>query len=203
MLSIYMLKSAFQGALRPLVRRLALRVSANQVTLLAVVLSLGYGVALYAWPHCTALWWGLPVFLFFRMALNAMDGMLAKEFGQQSLMGGFLNEMGDVIADSSLILGLAGIAPGALLSLSLIALLSMLTEFVGVCGWALCQVRRYDGPLGKSDRAFLLGLLGLGVAMGGSATTTLHYSAPPLMLLLCWTACNRLTGALRIANRGK
>lgn len=182
--------------LRPLVRRLAPYVSANQVTTLAALASVSYGAALYAWPHCHALWWGLPVFMLVRMALNAIDGMLAREFNQQSVLGGFLNEMGDVISDSALMLGLSGIAPGALLLLALVALFSMLTEFVGVCGWALCKTRRYDGPLGKSDRAFLLGVMGLVVAAGGSAETALHYVAPPLLIILGWTAYNRLKGAL-------
>ena len=45
------------------------------------------------------------------MALNAMDGMLAREFGQQSALGGYLNEITDIVADAALYLPFAFIAP--------------------------------------------------------------------------------------------
>lgn len=46
------------------------------------------------------------------MGLNAIDGMLAREFGQQSRLGAYLNELSDVIADAALYLSLASV-PGA------------------------------------------------------------------------------------------
>lgn len=42
--------------------------------------------------------------MFLRMAPNAIDGMLAREFGQQSCLGAYLNELCDVVADSALFL---------------------------------------------------------------------------------------------------
>ena len=53
----------------------------------------------------------LPAVLFLRMALNAMDGMLAREHGQKTSLGALLNELGDVIADAGLYLPLA-VVPG-------------------------------------------------------------------------------------------
>jgi CDP-diacylglycerol--glycerol-3-phosphate 3-phosphatidyltransferase len=41
------------------------------------------------------------------MALNAIDGMLAREHGQASRLGAVLNELGDVVADAGLYLPLA------------------------------------------------------------------------------------------------
>ena len=77
--SIYDLKPAFQNLLRPVVRWIARKgVTANQVTLAALMLSLSAG-AVIAWSRnlCTLLL--LPAVLLLRMALNAMDGMLARE----------------------------------------------------------------------------------------------------------------------------
>lgn len=86
MLTIYQLKPAFQGLLRPLVARLAaLGVTANAVTLLAMLLSLALGAGLFlAGPSQPAAFLLLPLWMFLRMALNAIDGMLAREFGQKS-----------------------------------------------------------------------------------------------------------------------
>lgn len=39
----------------------------------------------------------LPLWMLLRMALNAVDGMLAREFGQQSRLGAYLNELCDVM----------------------------------------------------------------------------------------------------------
>ena len=93
MISIYALKPRFQSLLRPLVRWLANKgITANQVTLAAAVGSLlvALGVAWGApllWPYAL-----IPLWMLLRMALNAIDGMLAREFGQQSRLGAYLNE---------------------------------------------------------------------------------------------------------------
>ena len=52
----------------------------------------------------------LPPVLFVRMALNAIDGMLAREFAQKSALGAVLNELGDVVSDTALYLPFATIA---------------------------------------------------------------------------------------------
>ena len=53
----------------------------------------------------------LPPVLLARMALNAVDGMLAREHAMQSALGAILNELGDVLSDTALYLPLAA-APG-------------------------------------------------------------------------------------------
>ncbi len=95
--SIYDIKPAFQGLLRPLSNWLAGQgVTANQVTVAALLLSaLGGGlIALY--PNATWPLLFVPVVLFARMALNAIDGMLAREHNMKSTLGAILNELGDV-----------------------------------------------------------------------------------------------------------
>ena len=107
-MSIYALKPKFQNLLRPLVRRLYQKgVTANQVTVFACAVSIALGLLLSCLAHLPALFWLMPVWLFLRMALNAVDGMLAREFGQQSALGGYLNEITDVAADAALYLPFA------------------------------------------------------------------------------------------------
>ena len=42
----------------------------------------------------------LPPLLLLRLALNALDGMLTREFHQATPSGAVLNELGDVLADA-------------------------------------------------------------------------------------------------------
>src|ERR1051325_1584879 len=92
----YGLKSRFQSSLRPAARAIAKAgIRANQVTISACVVSVCSGGDLLLIPQPSLVVW-LPLVLFVRMALNAIDGMLAREFGQASTLGMYLNEIGDV-----------------------------------------------------------------------------------------------------------
>lgn len=100
----------------------------------------------------------LAVSLLVRMALNALDGMMARTYNMQSRKGEILNELGDVLADIFMFLPLIQIE--SLNSFLLIAflLLSLINEFVGILGKAVSGERRYEGPMGKSDRALVIGI---------------------------------------------
>jgi len=168
-MSIYALKPKFQNLLRPLVRRLYARgVTANQVTVFACAISILLGITLTFYADNAPLFLLLPLWFFLRMALNAMDGMLAREFGQKSALGGYLNETTDVIADAALYLPFALVAPFDALSVGVFIYLAALTEFCGVLGAVHGNGRRYDGPLGKSDRAFGMGCFAFYYALAGS-----------------------------------
>jgi CDP-diacylglycerol--glycerol-3-phosphate 3-phosphatidyltransferase len=166
MASIYDLKPRFQARLRPLARDLAARgVTANQVTLFAAALSIAHGLLLAFWPGFFLWLILLPVTLFARMALNAIDGMLAREHGQKSRLGGILNELTDVISDAALYLPFALIAGLSAWAAVIAVVLAGLTEMTGVVGVAVGASRRYEGPMGKSDRAFAYGLLAFLIAL--------------------------------------
>ena len=86
-MTLYDIKPKFQNLLRPAVATLhRWGITANQVTLLAMGLSVALGSVLMLYP-IPVLFSSLPIYLFFRMALNAMDGMLAREFNQQTTLG--------------------------------------------------------------------------------------------------------------------
>src|ERR1041384_1982416 len=105
--SVYDLKPKFQALLRPLMRRMAaLGLTPNFVTMLAILGSIAVGVAVsfaYKRPVLLLL---LPIWLFLRMALNAIDGMMARELSMSTQLGAVLNEVGDVVSDLALYLPL-------------------------------------------------------------------------------------------------
>lgn len=201
--SIYDLKPAFQGLLRPTCQRLAKAgITANQVTLAAMVLSFATGAVVfwlhgYRWPLLL-----LPIVLFIRMALNAIDGMLAREHNMKSSLGAVLNELGDVFSDSALYLPLAAVPgiPPALMAP--IVVLAVIAEMTGVVAVQIGASRRYDGPMGKSDRAFVFGAIGLALGLGAPTGRWLDILLAGVIVLLFWTILNRAKRALReIAGR--
>jgi CDP-diacylglycerol--glycerol-3-phosphate 3-phosphatidyltransferase len=195
--TLYDLKPRFQALLRPLVRALyAAGVTANQVTVFACVVSVALGALLCWRAERAALFLLLPVWLFLRMALNAVDGMLAREFGQKSRLGAFLNELTDVLADAALLLPFAFLPQFGWWEVSLVVFLAALTEFAGVVALSVGASRRYDGPMGKSDRAFVLGALGLAVGLGMAPAPWQQAVFPAFALLLAWTVINRVRRAL-------
>ena len=202
-MSIYQLKPAFQGLLRPLVRVLArIGVTANMVTIFTAIISVVYGFILFVSLSSHVIAWlvFLPVVLFIRMALNAIDGMLAREHNQQSMLGAYLNEVCDLIADAAMIAPFALLAPFSPFWVIIILLLSWLTEFIGMMGASIGASRRYDGPMGKSDRAFLFGALGLAAWAFDGLSPVLYWLQPLLALALLITCAKRLRGALQEAN---
>src|SRR6266550_785524 len=112
MTTLYALKPAFQARLRPLADRLAQAgVTANQITLLAAALSVATGLVVASLSGYRAVFLLMPLVLFARMALNAIDGMLAREHAQASKLGMYLNELCDVVSDLALILAFATLFP--------------------------------------------------------------------------------------------
>lgn len=197
-LSIYQLKPRFQQLLRPLLASLARSgVTPNQVTLGTMALSLAYGAALAWSPGMAGLWFGLPLFLLLRMALNAIDGMLATATGRKTPLGALLNELCDQISDAALYLPFT-LAAGVLPALAvLVAMAALLAEFTGVLAQAIGVARRFDGPMGKSDRAFAFGLLAL--LTGANADPAWRNGLLALVLALSvLTVFNRLRQALRL-----
>lgn len=198
MLSVYDLKPRFQNLLRPLVQWLAARhVTANQVTIAAMLLSVAAGVAITRQPANRWLLLLVPAVLLVRMALNAIDGMLAREHAMQSRLGAVLNELGDVISDAALYLPLALVPGFAPLLMVPVVVLAVMVEMAGVIAVQIGAARRYDGPMGKSDRALVFGvvclLLGSGVRPAGWLNVVLGL----VILLLAATMVLRVSRALR------
>lgn len=198
MISLYQLKPRFQALLRPLVRQLAAAgITANAVTLLAMLLSMALGALLFwqgaAHPRLFLL---LPLWMFLRMALNAVDGMLAREFGQQSPLGAFLNELSDVVADAALFLPFVLIAPFGWGSVAAVIFLGTLSEMTGAMAPMIGAPRQYAGPMGKSDRALLFGILGFWLGLAGQLPDWTFWLLPLAGLAMLFNIHNRIRHAL-------
>jgi CDP-diacylglycerol--glycerol-3-phosphate 3-phosphatidyltransferase len=87
--------------------------------------------------------------------------MLAREFNQKSPLGAYLNELTDLISDAALYLPFVHVHPFGWQTICLVIFLAAVSEMAGALGPMAGAPRQYDGPMGKSDRAFLFGALGL------------------------------------------
>jgi CDP-diacylglycerol---glycerol-3-phosphate 3-phosphatidyltransferase len=202
MATIYDLKPRFQSSLRPLVARLARRgVTANQVTVAAMALSVVGGLLVAIWPDAALPLILMPALLFGRMALNAVDGMLAREHGQKSRLGALLNEIGDVLSDAALYLPLALVPEMPPWPVVLAVMLAVIAEMTGVLGQTIGASRRYDGPMGKSDRAVVFGVLALALGLGLPMGIWIDGLIWLIVVLLAATIGNRAWRALREAPR--
>lgn len=220
--SIYDLKPKFQNLLRPILRVMhSMGISPNAITLAALALSFGTGVAVYYAQKPDYRWLLLvpPAALFVRMALNALDGMMAREYQLFSDQGKILNEFGDVIADTAIYLPIWFTVTDAMYTADPqwaawqleatrwailgFVLLAILSEFAGVLAVDLCGKRLYQGPGGKSDRAFLIGLYCLVLLFWADLAHYALYYFAVLDLLVVMSIRNRLAAALKLAAERK
>lgn len=196
--TIYQLKSRFQDLLRPICKDLAARgITANQVTLAALGLSVLEGLLLWMFPGAFLPLILLPLVLFIRMGLNAIDGMLAREHDQKSDLGAMLNELGDVLSDAALYLPIALLPFVDGQVVVGLVVLAIIGEMTGVIGVQIGASRRYDGPFGKSDRAALFGLCGFLMALGLTAPLFYQILFGAGLLLSAVTIVNRARVAIR------
>ena len=177
-------------------RLAAAGVTANAVTLFTASLSCALGLMLYALaiPGYFLL---LPLWMFVRMALNAVDGMLAREFGQRSALGAYLNELTDVVSDAALYLPFLVVAPFGWASVGAVIFLAAVSEMAGALAAVVGAPRCYDGPMGKSDRAFVFGALGLWVGVAGTLPEWAFWLMPAVAGAIAINIINRVRSGLR------
>lgn len=198
MISLYELKPKFQNFLRPVVRKLAMSgVTANQVTVAAMVLSLITGGLIYFFSQQMIIFILVPIVLFVRMALNAIDGMLAREHQMKSSLGQILNELGDVISDAALYLPFVRIPGIAAEFIVAIVVLSIISEMTGVLGSVIGGSRRYDGPMGKSDRALVFGIIALLFSVGITISSWGNWVLSVVILCILINIIQRVRKALK------
>lgn len=196
MISVYQLKPRFQALLRPLVANLARAgITANAVTLFAALLSCSLGTWLLVAADAR-LFLLLPLWMFLRMALNAVDGMLAREFGQKSPLGAYLNELTDVVSDAALYLPFVAVAPFGWAEVGAVIFFAALSEMAGALGPMVGAPRTYDGPMGKSDRAVVFGTLGLWVGLAGGLPAWIYWLMPGVAALTAFNIANRIRSGL-------
>jgi CDP-diacylglycerol--glycerol-3-phosphate 3-phosphatidyltransferase len=196
MISVFQLKPKFQALLQPLMLRLRKwGVSPNLLTLLGILLSLAMGIYAVYGDRTIALIL-MPIVLLLRMVLNALDGMMARQYNLQSKMGALLNEIGDVVSDLVLYYPLYVLFTMDQLWIMCFLLLSVLNEFSGLLGQALGGARRYDGPMGKSQRALIVGVHCLLFLCKAPIFSYLTWIWLAVFGLLIWSTLKRLRNAV-------
>ncbi len=194
--SIYQIKPAFQRWLRPacgLLHRGG--ISPNMITTATLLASAAMGLWLCTGSRVSYL--SLPVFLFLRMAADALDGMIARELNRCFPSGTLLNEVADVAADAVLYLPFA-LLPGVNPFLSVAAVvLAMVSEQAGVAAVLIGVPRRFEGPMGKSDRAFAFGACGLACGLGLTSPVIWSVIFAVIIGLLLLTIFNRCRNAVK------
>jgi CDP-diacylglycerol--glycerol-3-phosphate 3-phosphatidyltransferase len=194
-MTIYDLKPAFQNLLRPLVRSIhKAGLTPNQITLFTCFLSVGFGIALYMGP--AKLFAFLPVFFFFRMALNAIDGMLAKEHNMKTKAGAIYNEVTDVVSDGFLYFAFSRFTFIKAELLYFVIFFAAVTEITGLAVLLNSSQRQYAGPMGKSDRAFVFSIIALLIAYGLSNDMIYNSILFVVAFLLLMTILNRAKKSL-------
>lgn len=171
--SLYGVKPAFVAALSP-VRRMLIQfgVTPNQLSFCALPLQIGIAVALVAGSFDAVAWLTIPLLAFALMAVNALDGSLARETGSSTAWGAVANELIDRFGDLVIFAAAMFAAPGWASQAALIAVIA--AELCATVGWAVTGVRQFPGPMGKPDRMLVLSL--------GAAASVLWPLALPVAL---------------------
>lgn len=200
MISVYKLKPKFQQLLMPVLLFFHRNnITANQITISSILLSLAIGIMF--WNADISKWFflSLPVGLLLRMAFNALDGMMARKFNQTSKLGEVLNEVGDIVSDVIIFFPLLKFQPESLYLIVVFIILGIINEFAGLMGKIVGKERRYEGPMGKSDRALILGLYGLLMLFGISIDGISQYIFGIIIALLLISTYIRLKKSLHEA----
>ena len=160
---LYLQKGNFQKIVRGMA---GTWMSANQATVFGSVFIVLVATSFYIGLTQDNYRWVLllvPLFLVLRMAMNALDGMLAREYKTGSVSGEIWNEGLDIIGDN-ICYGILFFVPGfPHAPLILFMILSWAAEYFGVLGKGMPGgVRRHETFLGgKPDRAVWMGILAL------------------------------------------
>jgi glycerol-3-phosphate cytidylyltransferase len=200
--SLSYLKPRFQRSLRPLTKMIARAgITANQVTLTALLGSLIVGALLTVYHKSPAIFALLPVWLFIRMGFNTIDGLLALEHGQKSRLGGFMNEAGDIVSDFALAVPLISASSFSFTWITIIMSLAVLNELTGIAGSWFGGERNNDGPFGKSDRAIAFSIISVCIAINGHLPAQATLLLPLFIFLHFITIVNRLRYTASLAKK--
>ncbi|PTJ61625.1 hypothetical protein BU006_00645 [Mammaliicoccus sciuri] len=197
-MSIYEIKPKFQQLLMPIVdwmRKIGM--TPNQVTILALLLSIITGIILSIFHDNKWIFILMPIVMFVRMALNAIDGVMAKKYQMKSHLGLLLNELGDVISALFLFIPFVFIAEDYGIGIMLFISLSIISEMAGVTVQVIGSSRRYDGPMGKSDRAFIVGFISFLIFVYLNIIPYLHFVFYICSILMLINIYNRIINGLK------
>ena len=198
MISVYKLKPKFQQLLNPILmlfRRIG--ISPNHITVFSVLFSVLIGYILWLAQENSLFYLFVALGLLFRMMLNALDGMMAKKYNLQSKTGEILNEVGDILSDIAIYFPFIYFEGITLEYVIGFLLLSVINEFCGLLAKIISGERRYDGPMGKSDRALLVGLICIALFFSDSILRYIDYLFIIAMIMMFISSLLRITKSIK------
>ncbi len=195
MVTAYDLKPAFQRLLSPVTQALAARgVHPNTVTGAAIAISVSTGILVSFYAESPFMLLVLAVAMVVRLALNAIDGELARATGRTSRHGAVLNDVEILLSDAALYLPLALVSGAPVAWVLIAAGLGIVVEVVGMIGAARDGASRHAGPMTKPDRALAFGLVAVVLGLGVEAGAWVDGAMLALIALLSVTFMNRAFG---------
>ena len=204
MISIYKIKPKFQKLLIPILKLLrGLRISPNAITIFSIILS--FALSYFFWNNSdNSLYLLIVAFgLFLRMMLNALDGMMARIYNLQSKLGEILNEVGDIVSDVAIYFPLILFESLRIEIAIIFILLTIINEFCGLMAKVISRKRRYDGPMGKSDRAFLIGIICIVYYFTNGLNPYINYIIGGSSILMILSSYIRLTKSIKNGKNNK
>ncbi|MDA9228223.1 CDP-alcohol phosphatidyltransferase family protein [Flavobacteriales bacterium] len=198
MISIYKLKPKFQKLLMPLLKLLHnLGVTPNFLTVFTILFSFIIGYLLFLGIDNEIYFLFVSIGLLIRMMLNALDGMMATTYNLKSKEGEVLNEIGDILSDIAIYFPFIYFNSLSIELIIIFISLSVINEFCGLLAKSISGIRRYDGPMGKSDRAFFVGIICIILYFTNVVLVYLDYIFLFAIILMIISSCLRLTKSLK------
>jgi CDP-diacylglycerol--glycerol-3-phosphate 3-phosphatidyltransferase len=198
MISIYKLKPKFQKLLMPILKLLHnFGITPNFLSVFTIVFSFFIGYLLFLGIDNQIYFLFVSLGLLIRMMLNALDGMMATTYNLKSKKGEVLNEIGDILSDIAIYFPFIYFKSLSIELIIIFISLSVINEFCGLLAKSVSGIRRYDGPMGKSDRAFLVGIICIVLYFTNTIIIYLDYIFLIAIILMIISSCLRLTKSLK------
>jgi phosphatidylglycerophosphate synthase len=155
-----------------------------------------------------------PAFCYLRLWCNMLDGMVALASGKASWRGEILNDLPDRVSDVLIFVGVAHSGLNSPFSGYWIAILAVLTAYVGLFGQAVDVQREFSGLMSKPWRMVTLhlgawvtlGLIWADRSINLGALTVLDWTCL-LVAIGClqtmWVRLRRIMKALRAKSPSK
>ena len=159
-MKIYSIKPKFQKFLTPVKNLfIKLKIHPTTINLLALIISILGGIALYYSQYYIWLLIFIPVMAFVRTAFNALDGLVARELKVKNQeFGEVLNEFIDRISDVVIFAALLFVSYTNITLAAIAIILVLLNSYLGIIGKAAGGSRQYVGLIGKADRMIYLSI---------------------------------------------
>lgn len=156
---------------------LKLGISADAVSYASMAAAAGAGVCFLFAGQMRWLLLLAPVFLYLRLWLNMLDGMVALASGKASLRGEILNEVPDRISDVLIFTAVAHSGLALPAAGYWAALAAVFTAYIGIFGQAVGVQREFSGLMSKQWRM---------VALHLGAWLAWFLPGSPILEWTCW-----------------